>query len=647
MNYFRKTFLFLFLFSYLLSGGFLSAQDTPRKNPNISRDYQEFTSLGGISAGTGGNLFQEVSLTVSGEFRPPTGEKPGILVIQADIPPGWTIYSITQKKGGPLRTKIRLPKEIAPAGEVTTPPGTPKVKYEPEIWGKEFPVEYHEGKAQWRVPFVWAEGASPLPEITGSVEAQMCDKNSCMEPRKFPFTAKEREEAEIVPPGTEISSGASEIVESAFPAEIPEKPEEAKSLSGLLVILILAFLGGLILNLMPCVLPVIGPKLFSFAKQAHESRWRILQLNLMYTLGLMSVLWLLATLAKLRDIFFVVMKYLPGNVAAGMTAPENMGWGEHFTYPGFVIAMIALIFVMGLSFLGVWEIPIPGFVTGGKAGKMQKREGLAAAFFMGILTTILATPCVGPFLGPVFAYTLTQPILTVYLIFTFIGLGLAAPYLLVGVFPETVKWLPKPGEWMETLKEVLGFFFLGTVVYLFYILSPVYTVPTLALLVALWFGCWLIGKVSLSGASRESVMTAWMAAALVAGGVGFGMFTLFAPEPEGGGKIAWQAFSPERVMEERRAGRTVFIDFTANWCPTCKWNSRWVIETPEVAQFLRKHNITPILADWTERSPEIKAYINAMNRNSIPLIVIWKPGEKSPVILDGIITQAQLLEALR
>lgn len=650
----RFSIIFASFFIFLCLTAPVFAQSVQGMNPDVMRSYQDFApvgtgmDMGGFSFGAAEEATKNApALAVTAVYTLPTETQPGYLYVTAEIPESWMIYSVTQKPGGPQRTKIQLPKEMAAAGAPVAFPDGPRVKYEPEAWGPNLPVEYHTEKVQWRVPFRWAEQgvAGESAAFSGSVYAQMCQDEACLEPQDYDFTASliptETAPAVNVPVVENVTQaemdqqGMGQNLTVAEPVSIP--PAGKRPLT-LVMAVIFAFLGGLILNLMPCVLPVIGPKLFSFAKQAHESHWRVFQLNAMYSLGLLSVFWVLATLSKLRDIFILIT----GRAAESGAMPENLAWGEQFTIPAFVIGMIALVFVMGLSFLGVWEIPIPGFVTGGKAGQVQKKEGLLGAFLMGILTTILATPCVGPFLGPVFGWALAQPIWIVYLVFTCIGLGLASPYLTVGIFPAAVKWLPKPGEWMETLKEFMGFFFMGTVVYLFYILNPVYFVPTLGFLMGLWLACWIIGKVTYSGAGPESVRAAWCGGIMLAAGIGYLMFTfLCAPK-----QIDWQEFSVDRVAAARDSGQVVFVDFTANWCLTCKTNSVAVIEKPEVAKFVSDHRIVPVLADWTERSPEIKAYLNSLNRNAIPLIVIWVPGEDTPILLDGLITKKQLFDAL-
>lgn len=598
----------------------------------------------------------QAKLDVDASFVPPVDEQPGILMISVKIPHPWYIYSMTQKAGGPFRTLLHFPKpeKIQPVGTITATP-TPQIKLDPDLWD-DLAIETHAGQVTWKIPFRWSDPAQIVTEISGSVEAQMCDPNTCMEPEKFTFTARPTASfpgnvsAEITAP-IKVPAVEEKTIEENANGENDKNATQKMPVSyaSLWMWLAMAYCGGLILNLMPCVLPVIGPKIYSFVHQSGESRWRIFQLNISYTFGLLSVLWILAAFSRLGDLLPWIAAWLPESLASQLPMTDNLAWGEHFTYPGFVIFMIALVFTMGLSFLGVWEIPIPGFMAGGKLGEMQRKEGLLGAFCMGILTTILATPCVGPFLGPVFGAMMSQPVAISFLVFTVIGLGLATPYLLVGIFPSWVKFLPKPGAWMETLKEVMGFFFLAVVVWLFYNLPHEYVVPTLAFLVALWFACWLVGKVSFSGGSRESVLTAWGVGFLVVLGVGVGMFQLWFGQSSirEEHQIAWQEFSVERVETWKSEKKIVFIDFTANWCMTCKTNSLFAIETENVGEFLSRHpQIVPVLADWTERSPEIKEYIRAMKRNSIPLIVIWIPGEEQPRLLDGLISESLLLETL-
>ena len=264
-----------------------------------------------------------------------------------------------------------------------------------------------------------------------------------------------------------------------------------------------------------------------------------------------------------------------------------------------------------------------------------------------MFTTILATPCGGPLLGPVFGYLLKQPPYVAYWVFGAVGLGMASPYLLIGAFPQLIRYLPRPGAWMETVKQVMGFLLLATVVYLFNTMSARYFVPTLALLVGLWFACWWIGRTPLTAAPRWQ-FAAWLGGPAVAVLVGWFAFTVMLEES----KIVWQPFSPESVQRAQAEGKTVMVDFSANWCPNCKSNLKFAIETDAVRSLIASNGVVPMLADWTDPSPTIKKALNDLGYNSIPLLAIW-PGQaakstsdKKVILLPDLLQQRQVLAAL-
>ncbi len=403
-------------------------------------------------------------------------------------------------------------------------------------------------------------------------------------------------------------------------------------------VILFSLLGGLILNLMPCVLPVIGLKILSFAEQGGQSRRRSLLLNVFYSLGLLSVFMLLATASVML----------------------NMAWGTQFQSSTFTFSMIVLVFVMALSFLGVWELPIPGFMGSGKSGELAAREGFAGAFFKGVFTTILATPCSGPFLGPVFGFTVSQPWWATYVIFFSIGLGMASPYLLIGMFPSLLGFLPKPGAWMDTFKNLVGFFLLGTVVYLFSILGQKYTIATLTLLVVIGFACWSIGRIPFT-ASRPKKLLAWIAYPVLCVAVGLFAFNYLLPFEKGTiilgentietkttRHLTWHMYSQPELERAIATGKTVMVEFTAKWCPNCHKNMASAIDTPEVARIVEENDVVPIYADWTSKGDDIRNLLNSYGRDAIPVLAIYRDGDaENPEVLTDLISRNRLLAALK
>jgi thiol:disulfide interchange protein len=573
----------------------------------------QLPDLSNFRKGLGGGLAAKpAEVTVKAEFTPATDAQPAMLFVTATIADGYHVYAIDQQNlpdggGGPQPTAIKLaPNQAASVIGTFHPIEPPAVHLDEKVW-KGLELREHTGRVIWYAPIDIAKGANlDELELTGSLEGQACTASVCV-PINLKFTA---ERGEGVP--------------------IPEQPVEVSSSPqrSLWVVAFYGLLGGVILNLMPCVLPVIGLKIFSFAKQGGQSRGHVFGLNLSYTAGLLTVFMVLATLAAA--------------VQLGIGS-SNLGWGEIYTYTWFKVSMTALVFAMALSFLGVWEIPIPGFATSGKATSLAAQEGMFGAFFMGIITTLLAVPCSGPFLGPVFGFTISQPTYVTYVVFAAVGIGMALPYLLIGAFPSLIAWLPKPGAWMDTLKNLMGFGLLATVVYLFSTINEDFFLATLSLLFAIWFGCWIIGRTPAYAPARDRIR-AWVAGSAVAAIIGFGAFMLMTPSKSA---LPWQPYSPQALAMARAQGKTVLVDFTANWCPTCKTNLAFAINREEVKQLVEKNDVVPLLADWSDKNDTIKNALLELNSKSIPLMAIYPADPSREVmVLPDLLTKQNVLDAL-
>lgn len=542
-------------------------------------------------------------VTVISSFTSATDSQPALLRIQASIADSYHIYATTQPKGGPGATVITInpSANYSVTGNPTANPA-PAVHYDAEIW--ELDIHEHTGVVTWYIPLE-ISGDPNTTKVTGSVKLQVCDADSCL-PMTIPIEASLDRGAAPAP--IEYDSG--------------DQPVEAPIDTAILLKnLSFAFLGGLILNLMPCVLPVIGLKVLSFAEQGGESRLKVFGLNLAYSFGLISVFLVLAALA----------------------AFAGFGWGEQFTNSTFQISMVILVFAMALSFLGVWEIPIPGFAGAGKANDLQAKEGFSGAFFKGIFTTILATPCSGPFLGPALGYTLTLPPTMVFLFFFAAGLGMSLPYLLIGIFPSLVSWLPKPGAWMETFKQLMGFTLLGAAVFLLGSVGQEDYLPLLYTLTAVGLACWWIGRTPITATAGQRV-TSWLGGIATACAIGYIAFALYAPNKY---ELDWQDYSQAALTNSVRSGNITLVDFSAEWCLTCKTNLKTAINTEKIKELVEANGIVPLLADWTDGNQAIEDKLNELGSNSIPLLAIYpanRPNE--PIVLRDLITESQLVEAL-
>jgi thiol:disulfide interchange protein len=401
---------------------------------------------------------------------------------------------------------------------------------------------------------------------------------------------------------------------------------------GFLAVLFSAVLGGLILNIMPCVLPVISLKIFSFVSEAHNDPKKIFRLGLVFALGILVSFWILAAV-----------------VVALKSAGQQIGWGFQLQSPTFVIIMSVIVMVFGLNLFGVFELYAPTCVCD-EAGAIAGKSGYPGAFFNGFLATALATPCTAPFLGPALGYAFSRSALEVFTVFTAVALGLALPYLLLTARPAWLRHLPKPGPWMERTKQFMGFLLVATLLWLLWVLGSLLGFKAIiwagAFLLLAAIACWILGQFATPLSSRPQRTVAWLVAlALTIGG-----WAWFVPKALGTQQhdgIAWVTFSPEELERTLARRQTVFLDFTAEWCLTCKVNEHTILESEEVVATLRQLKVVPMKADWTRYDPEITAMLARFDRSGVPLYVIF-PGKDSqhPIVLPEVITRGLVVEKL-
>ena len=570
----------------------------------------------------------------------PAQVKPGdlaVITLTADLDEGYHIYPFVEEDSE-FRTAIVATSKAGLRF------GRPKTDAPILVDSRlETPISYHDGDVTWRIPIRVPDSAQageyPLELQVGFVTCndRSCSKQSGLSvagnlivtsapPVPAPAVAMTFAQEDFV---TVVDRDSlTDWIDQATTDNESTKTASRTAGAGLDIWMVLAALaGGFILNFMPCVLPVIGLKLMGFVNQSGSNRGKIISLNVSYVGGILAVMLVLAL----------------ANVFAKL-AGEAFGWGQQFTRLEFQVPMAVLIFAMALSFLGVWEIPIPGFATSNKSGKLMEQEGLTGAFFKGILTTLLATPCSGPFLGTLFGLTLTLSVTSIILLYLLVGIGLGLPYIALCFYPGVIRLLPKPGAWMDTLKQVLAFPLLLTVVYFVAMIAPDYRIATLTLLIVVWFACWLIGRVP-AYAEAYRLRSAWAAGAALTAVGAMGAFTLLGPVKH---DLPWIPYNEASLATHRSAGKTVMVEFTARWCLTCQANMKFAIDRPKVAQLVDQNGVIPLLADWSEPSDEIMSKLKELDSLSIPLLAIY-PADPSapPIILRDAITESQLLRALK
>ena len=411
-----------------------------------------------------------------------------------------------------------------------------------------------------------------------------------------------------------ITPGESEIAAAAPP---PAGFEQKLLQLGLPGFVVLAFLGGLILNIMPCVLPVLSLKVFSLLKHAGQTRRDALKHGLAYTFGVvLSFLVLAGALFALR--------------ALG----ERIGWGFQLQSPGFVVVLTAVFFIFGLNLMGVFELG--GRLVGADVG-VAKRNDLVGSFGMGVLAAVVGAPCMGPLVAGVSGLAVQANVVTGLLIFGMMGLGLASPFLLLSIFPKLVAFLPKPGLWMESFKQGMGFLLMAAVVFLALVAGRQGGVDAVIVLLLLMLFCavgaWVFGRWGSPSRSRRSQwVSKVLALLLIVGSLAWAMratqsaYTSFGEtETAGDASGQWTAWSEEKVQANLAAGRPVFVDFTAAWCLICQVNKKVALRTEATAELFEEYGIVALTADWTRYDSEITDALEAFDRSGVPLYLLYAP----------------------
>ena len=432
----------------------------------------------------------------------------------------------------------------------------------------------------------------------------------------------------------ELSGGRNYEI-AATPGTVAVAP--AFSFAALARIVGLAFLGGLLLNLMPCVFPVLFLKGLALVNSGNEEQHKLRAHGFVYTAGILVSFWALVAL-------------LLGLRAAGAT----LGWGFQFQSPVFLSLMAALLFFLGLSLAGQFEI---GLTLTSAGGSLAAKQGYAGSFFTGVLAVVVATPCTAPFMGAAIGYALAQPAVVTFAVFTALALGLAAPYVALTLQPAWTRLLPKPGVWMEILKQAVS--------------VPIFAHGDLAGV----GGCHGLWRGAAGGAARQ--FSAAGDRRMVPGplaGEALGDSSCGADSARRCGRLrrcaekvwrsavfhvdrntrpeappqrsTWQPWSADAVQHALAAGQPVFVDFTASWCLSCQVNERVALDQPEVMQAFAAANVLLLRADWTREDPAITQALTALGRSGVPVYALYTPGQSAPQLLPQVLTPGIVTDAL-
>lgn len=585
-------------------------------------------------------------------YRLPKGDPSGqvLAVLTLASAPGWHAYAVGPAESG-QSAQATLHAGQLPALALF-PPGTPL----PDPLDPDKTVLVYEGLTPIFVPV--SEAMRQEAALTGQVKVFSCSETSCWPstlPVAVPLAGRDpaalppAEAAPWWPVFSALRSAALAMPSAncpeparpalsrhpAAPAETVAEPADAAApprlsprpftpaleVSSLFKAALLAFVAGLILNFMPCVLPVVSLKLSGLlaisGEEGRAERRRILrEHNFFFALGIL--------------VYFLCLSLLLGAF--------GLAWGEMFQSPALAIVVTVVLFGLSLSLFGVFHLPVVDLKIS-SGGRGHTRRG---AFLTGMLTTLLATPCSGPFLGGVLAWTLLQPLPVVMTVFTAIGCGMASPYAALALWPRLVRFLPRPGAWMQGLEKAMGFLLAATCLYFLALLPPHRLLPALAALWATGLAAFVFGRGAHlgNGPLRRLAMTA---VAVTIAGAGLAFALTYAPPPE----AEWVAYAPE-TFRERLGKENLVLDFTADWCPTCKLLERTVLTSARLTQWSARRKVTFMKVDLTRQTPPAMALLRALGSQSIPVAAFFPAGQAatSPVVLRDLFTAGQFEQAM-
>jgi len=549
--------------------------------------------ISGAKASTSDSLHVHVHLASS--VKTPSEKQPFWVVAQFSIDPGWHIYGPKADQGAPLTLNWSLPQGIRILE--TLWPEPKNSVYEKDVW-----------------VLVKMETDRPLlnHKITLDTQWAACSKTCTLGEAhldlNFPIEG--------------------DLVSEADLSYWLQKKTIDNNFSWVLAV-VFAFMGGIILNGMPCVLPVLSLKLFSLVRHQGLQRRQLLGHAAFFTAGVLTSFWIIA-----------------GFLALFKNQGQHLGWGFQLQSPTFIGFLSVIFFLLAMNMWGVFEVGTSFVGLEEKTLSLKNKTSALSAFLSGILACVVATPCSAPFMGTALGVAAIQAPFISFLIFTSLGLGLSFPFIMVCAFPKTLHWLPRPGSWMETLKQILGFALMATVLWLGWIfghqqgVDGIFQLLCALLIVAL--GAWVYGRF---GTTTRILSGLYGVSSLLA--ACFLIVTLTSRSPTSVPSIQWEVYSPERLQSLREQGHPVFIDFTASWCLTCQVNKKIALQSESFTKKIKELGIVAMRADWTNRDPKITEALAEYGRNSIPLYVFHHGKEtEPPVILPQILTPQILVDQL-